>query len=179
MDHAGVYVWPSDEQKLLLEAGLLDGQRAIDAFGAWRSRVRLEDDFSSSTARLLPLAYENLHALGVDDPIMQRLKGVYRHTWYSTNRLLHAAAPVVSALVEAEVPVLLTKGVPLALGYYRNLALRPMADVDVVVPQSFLDKALGILESQGWRGPRPEPEVRRFRHAIGWVGPREQELDIH
>jgi hypothetical protein len=179
MDHAGVYVWPSDEQQLLLEAGLLDGQRAIDAFRAWRSRVRLEDDFTLATARLLPLAYENLHRLGVADPIMQRLKGVYRHTWYGTNRLLHAAATAISALVEAEVPVLLTKGVPLALTYYNNLALRPMADVDVVVPSPFLDKALGILESEGWHGPWPEPEVRRFRHAIGWVGPRGQELDIH
>ena len=179
MTHDGVYVWPSEEQQLLLEAGLLDGQRAIDAFHAWRSRVKLEDDFSPATARLLPLAYENLHRLGVDDPIMQRLKGVYRHTWYSTNRLLHAAAPVVSTLVEKDIPVLITKGVPLALAYYRNLALRPMADVDVVVPEPFLEKALGILKAQGWRGPWPELEVRRFRHAIGWVGPKGQEFDIH
>jgi hypothetical protein len=53
MKHAGVYVWPSSEQQLLLEAGLLDRQRAVDAFQVWRNRVRLEDDFSAATLRLL------------------------------------------------------------------------------------------------------------------------------
>src|SRR5512134_956897 len=107
MSHRHVYVWPSTEQRLLLEAGLLDGHRAVDAFHAWRDSVRLEDDFSTATMRLLPLAYHNLHRLGVEDPLMQRLKGVYRHSWYRTNRVLHAAAPVVRQLAAAGIPVLL------------------------------------------------------------------------
>ena len=179
MTHAGVHVWPSSEQQLLLEAGLLDGKRAIDAFLAWRSRVRLEDDFNTATARLLPLVYDNLHPLGVDDPIMQRLKGVYRHTWYGTHRLFHAVAPAVAALAESGIPVLLTKGAPLATSYYRNPALRPMTDVDVVVPASSLDSALGILASLGWRGDWPEPGARRFRHATQQFGPDGAELDLH
>jgi hypothetical protein len=174
-----VYVWPSSEQRLLLEAGLLEGQRAITAFHAWRSRVRLEDDFSAATVRLLPLVYHNLHELGVTDPLMQRLKGVYRHSWYGTHRLLHAVAPVVARFASAGIPVLLTKGVPLALSYYRNPALRPMADVDVVVPPARLEEALGVLDSLGWRGGWPDDDARRYRHAVQSLGPDGAELDLH
>lgn len=179
MDHAAMYLWPTGEQRLLLEAGLFSGQRAIDAFHAWRSRVQLEDDFSVETLRLLPLVYHNLHELGVSDPIMPRLKGVYRHSWYRTNRLMHATAPVIAALSGAGIPVLLTKGVPLALSYYRNPALRPMADVDVVVPHARLDEALGILARHGWRGEWPESDMRRFRHARQSWGPGDAEVDLH
>jgi len=178
-DHAGQYVWPSSEQQLLLKAGLLDEQHAVDAFHTWRSRVRLEDDFSAATIRLLPLVYHNLHELGVDDPLMRRLKGVYRHSWYGTHRLLHSVEPVIAELASADIPVLLTKGVPLALSYYRNPALRPMADVDVVVPEPRLSQALGVLASLGWRGERPEGEALRFRHAVQVFGPDGAELDLH
>lgn len=173
------YLWPSAEQRRLLEAGLLDGRRAIDAFHAWRGGVRLEDDFRSGTVRLLPLVYHNLHALGVNDPLMQRLKGVYRHSWYRTNRVLHAAAPAVAGLASAGIPVLMTKGVPLAFSYYRNPALRPMADVDVVVPLVRLDEALGVLAALGWRGEWPDGDARRFRHAWPSFGPGGGQLDLH
>lgn len=179
MKHAGVFVWPSSEQQLLLEAGLFDRRRAIDAFQVWRNRVRLEDDFSAATLRLLPLVYHNLHELGVDDPLMRRLKGVYRHSWYGTHRLLHAVAPVVAELASVDIPVLLTKGVPLALSYYRNPALRPMADVDVVVPQARLAQASGVLASLGWRGQWPEGDALRFRHAMQVFGPDGAQLDLH
>ena len=179
MKHVGVYVWPSSEQQLLLEAGLLDGKRAIDAFHAWRNRVSLEDEFSAATVRLLPLVYHNLHALGVDDPVMQRLKGVYRLAWYRLNRLFHAVGPAVAALARSEIPVLLIKGVPLGARYYPNPTLRPMNDVDVVVPISSLDKSLGVLSSMGWRGSWPEPDDRRFRHAIQLFGPDGGEFDLH
>jgi hypothetical protein len=110
---------------------------------------------------------------------MRRLKGVYRHSWYGTHRLLHAIAPVIAELSSAEIPVLLTKGVPLALSYYRNPALRPMADVDVVVPQARLAQASGVLTSLGWRGQWPEGEALRFRHAMQVLGPDGTQLDLH
>jgi hypothetical protein len=179
MDQDHGYLWPSVEQRLLLEAGLFDDRRAIDAFHAWRDRVRLEDDFSPATMRLLPLVYHNLHELGVSDPLMHRLKGVYRHSWYRTHRLLHAAEPVIAALAAADIPVLMTKGVPLAFTYYRNPALRPMADVDVVVPEVRLDAALGIMATLGWRGEWPDGDTRRFHHARQSFGPDGAELDLH
>ncbi len=173
------YVWPSGEQRWLLEAGLFDGQRAVDAFNAWRDQVKLEAEFSEATVRLLPLVYHNLHRLGVSDPLMQRLKGVYRHSWYRTNRVMHAAAPVVRQIAASGIPVLLTKGAPLAVSYYRNAALRPMADVDVVVPPSRFDDALGAMAAMGWVGARPEGDTLRFRHSVPCFGSDGAELDLH
>jgi hypothetical protein len=178
-NHGAVYLWPSGEQLLLLRAGLLDGQAAVDAFNAWRSRVRLEDDFSYATSRLLPLAYHNLHALGVDDPLMPRLKGVYRHSWYMTQRLMHAVQPAVDALDRAGVPVLMTKGMPLALTYYRNPALRPMSDADIVVPRVHLERTLDVLSVLGWHGSRPDDEAIRHRHAVQLFNADGREIDVH
>lgn len=173
------YVWPSADQQQLLDAGLLQGQRAMDAFEAWRASVRLEDDFSPATVRLLPLVYQNLHALGVQDPLLQRLKGVYRHSWYATHRLLYTTAPVIAALTAAGIPVMLIKGVPLAMGYYPNPAARPMSDIDVVIPPPVLNDALGVLARLGWRGPWPDPDLIHFRHAVQRFGPSGGELDLH
>lgn len=174
------HLWPSDEQRLLLEAALLEGDRAVAAFRAWRNTVRLEAEFSRGSFRLLPLVYHSMLRLGVDDPLMGRLKGVYRRSWYETHQLFHRAQPVVTRLAAAGIDVMLIKGAPLALSYYRNLALRPMSDLDVAVPQDRLHDALGVLKDLGWRLARePDADMVRFRHAVQCFGADGGELDLH
>lgn len=174
------HLWPSDEQRLLLEAALLEGDRAVAAFRAWRNTVRLEAEFSRGSFRLLPLVYHSMLRLGVDDPLMGRLKGVYRRSWYETHQLFHRAQPVVARLAAAGIDVMLSKGSPLALSYYRNLALRPMSDLDVAVPQDRLHDALGVLKDLGWRLARePDADMVRFRHAVQCFGADGGELDLH
>lgn len=173
-------LWPSDEQRLLLEAALFEGDRAVAAFRSWRNTVRLEAEFSRGSFRLLPLVYHSMLRLGVDDPLMGRLKGVYKRSWYDTHQLVHRAQPVVARLVAAGIDVMLTKGAPLALSYYRNLALRPMSDVDLAVPQHRLHDALSMLRNLGWRAVRePDGDMLRFRHAVQCFGPAGGELDLH
>ncbi len=174
------YLWPSTEQRLLLDAALLEDDRAIDAFRAWRKTVRIDDDFSYGSLRLLPLVYHNMLRRGVDDPLMGRLKGVYRHAWYKSHQLFHRTQPVVAGLAARGIDVLLLKGAPLVLSYYRNHALRPMADVDLAVPRDRLDEALGVLRALGWRFARePEPDMIRFHHALQCLGPEGGEIDLH
>jgi hypothetical protein len=174
------HLWPSDEQRMLLDAALLDGDRAREAFRAWRATVQLEAEFSRGSYRLLPLVYHNMLRLGVTDPVMGRLKGVYRRSWYETHQLFHRARPVVKRLADAGIPVMLVKGAPLALAYYGNVALRPMADVDIAIPQRALHEALGILRELGWKfSDDPEHEMVQFRHAVQCFGPDRTELDLH
>ncbi len=181
-DDRGVsgHLWPSAEQRLLLDAALRDGAPAFAAYRTWRARVDLDAEFGYHTLRLLPLVYDNLQRQGLRDPLMGRLKGVYRRAWYETHRLLHQVRPVVAALVEDGVPLLLLKGAPLVLDYYGNHALRPMADVDLVVTPGDLDRALAVLRSLGWRTPvEPDADVLRFRHAVQCLGPGGAEMDLH
>jgi hypothetical protein len=121
-----------------------------------------------------------MHRRGVHHPLMGRLKGVYRRAWYESHQLFHRVQPVVARLAANGIEVLLMKGAPLVLSYYRNHALRPMADVDLAVPRNRLDEALGILTSLGWRFVRePEPDMIRFHHALQCFGPEGGEIDLH
>ena len=173
-------LWPSREQLFLLHAATGDGDEPVAAYRSWREGIDLDDDFGWDILRLLPLVYHNLHRLGFDDPLMGRLKGVYRRAWAETNQLFHKVRPTIEALTEEGLDVLLLKGMPLALSYYRNHALRPMTDVDVVVPFRQAKEATRVLATLGWRFSRPVGrDMLRFHHAVQCFGPDGAELDLH
>ena len=174
------HLLPNAQQMLLLTAALESNRRGIDAFRAWRDSVNLNDEFGWDALRLMPLVYSNLSAVGVTDPLMGRLKGVYRRAWYQTHTLFRRTGPAVAALAAAGMDVLLFKGAPLALGYYRNHALRPMTDVDVCVRPSSATRAVEILRDHGWR-PRCEmtSDLLRYRHALQFVHSDGGEMDLH
>ena len=172
-------LWPTDEQRLLLAAGLLPGERAEVAFRAWRSRIDPDGEFGWNTLRLLPLVYQNLHAQRVTDSLMARLKGMYRRAWCETHQLFHQTAPVVARLAQ-ECEVLLLKGVPLVLSYYRNYALRPMADLDIWIRRSQRSRAIEILQAEGYVMTEDlSDDAMRFRHAIDFVRPGGGCIDLH
>jgi hypothetical protein len=173
-------LWPTAQQELLLTAALADGQVAVDAFRAWRAGTDLDDHLDRGSFRVLPLLFHNLHRLGVRDPLMGRLRGMYRLVWYENHALFNETKLVVAALEKNGIATLLVKGVPLTFIYYRNHALRPMADIDIVVRRSDARRALALLESLGWRdNVAPSDADFEFRHALGLLGPKNRELDLH
>ena len=173
-------LWPSREQQLLLEAALCPGERGIAAFHDWRARVAPEHEFDWNVLRLLPLVYHNLHGQGVRDPLMARLRGVYRRVWCENHRLFHAVAPMIERLAANGCELLLLKGAPLVLSYYRNHALRPMADIDLVVRGHQLQAALDVLRDQGYRSARAvTSDLLRFMHAVPFVHPDGGQIDLH
>lgn len=56
---------------------------------------------------------------------------------------------VLTALEAANIPVILLKGMHLALGFYENPALRPMTDIDLLVPRRDLEQVVAILPGLG------------------------------
>ena len=174
------HLWPTPEQRLLLRAALLEGEAAIDAYREWRQRVDVDADFNWQSQRLMPLVYHNLSRQEGGDPLMPRLKGVYRRAWYETHQLFQRTAPAVAALAAAGIDVLLLKGAPLVLTYYGNHALRPMSDIDVCVPHAEAARAVTVLQGLGWR-PTSAPVADRYRffHALQFVHPDGGELDLH
>jgi len=179
-DEADGHLWPDAEQRLLLDAALADGATARDAYREWRARTDVDAEFGPAVVRLMPLVYRNLTRLGVDDALLGRLKGVYRRAWYETHQVMERSRPAVEALVARGMDVLLLKGAPLVLAYYRNHALRPMSDLDLCVRPDRATEAVAALTSLGWR-PTAEPDSDRFRfcHALQFVHPAGGELDLH
>ena len=158
--------WPTNTQEELLRAALFDADEAKSAWRRWRCELPLED-IDPASLRLLPLAYRNLTSLGVEDPAMVRLKGVYRLTWAQNQLLFREASSLLRRLREAEVPTLLLKGAALTALHYRDAGVRPMGDLDLLVPFERAAKACRVLERSSWIPAIERPErLTRMTHNV-------------
>jgi hypothetical protein len=137
----------ADEQ--LLAAALLSGDRARRAWAQWSAHADL-DAVDDTRHALLPQLYRNLASLGVDDPLVERLAGVYRHTWVHNQLLLRRTAPALAALRGAGVEALLTGPVALALTVYPDVGARPVHAPELLVPPRSAGRALRVLRGEGW-----------------------------
>ena len=149
--------WPDGKQAHLLRAAVGPSDRARAAFEAWRAATDIDAPVDGGTYRLLPLLYARLTKLGIDDPLNGRLKGVYRRAFYENNRLFGGVAPAIAALEQAGIKTMLLKGAPIALECYASHAMRPMADLDLVVRSSNAEPARRILASLGWMPTSKHP----------------------
>jgi len=173
-------LFPSREQSLVLSAALGDGPAALRAYDAWLATVDIEREFDREVFRLIPLLYDNLRRLGHRDALTGRLKGTYRLAWAKNHRLFEETRPVLDGFLAAGLRVMVLKGAPLALNYYGNPAVRPMSDIDFIVPGGQVGQAAAILEGLGYRPWRDlDADLRRFRHAVGFKAAEQREVDLH
>lgn len=176
--------WPTAEQRLLLRAALLEGASAVAAWREWRQRVDL-DGIDEASGRLLPQLARNLSLLGVEDPILPRLRGVRRRVWTQNTERLIETASLVRMLEEAGVATMVLKGAALATLYYPDRGLRPMTDTDVLVPTRQARPVMALLMERGWTPEGWIPEARRpeltlgVHHAHEFRHPSGQSLDLH
>lgn len=172
-------LWPSLAQEQLLKAAFGNEEEARKAFRAWRQEVDLDGDLGYPALRLLPLVYDNLQRLGLEDPLLGRLKGVYRRFWCENQALFFAMHPLLLRLREAGIDLLLLKGAALVLSYYRNHALRPMADFDLAVRTEDLPRAVALLKESGWTvGSELSADGQQFFHATQCLH-GELQMDVH
>jgi hypothetical protein len=141
--------WPSRAQELMLRAALLPPREALAAWEALRPAFD-PDRLEPGGRRLLPLLGAALARLGIDDPVVARL-GAERRAVLERNHVLFAAArPLIETLRGAGIDTLVLKGGALARTRYADPGLRPMADVDVLVPTARAQEAIGVLAGAGW-----------------------------
>ncbi|BCX04515.1 MAG: hypothetical protein KatS3mg053_2453 [Candidatus Roseilinea sp.] len=177
---------PSPTHELLLKAGLLQDERALQAWRAWTAHVRLPDDpVDGGAFRLLPLVYHNLIALGFHDPSLTLLKGIHRRTWFENQLRLRSLAGLLDRFHQAGIPTLVLKGAALALRYYADVGLRPMDDVDVLIPTERAREAIALLHRWGWR-EKPYREMRQVddnviaaRHSWEFSNEAGDRVDLH
>jgi Uncharacterised nucleotidyltransferase len=174
-------VRPDELDLLLLKAALSDGDEARGAWQKASRRIASISQLKGSTYRLLPLLYRNLSGQGVDDPELERLKGVYRHSWYANHMLFHEAGVLLSLLEQADIDTMVLKGGALARLYYSAPGTRPMGDVDVLVRRRQVRQAIDVLEQNGWKLDAAGP-IEGFlptHHSCGCSHPRGRNLDLH
>ena len=149
-------------------------------FSLWRNSIDFETELGGGAFRLLPLLYYRYRNICPDDELMARLKGIYRNSWSKNNILIYAADPALRILLENNLRVILLKGLPLAFGYYKNLALRPMADVDLLIPHQQREEAVNLLVKNGYRIKEDAPLHYIYRALRSVTLVKEQiEIDLH
>jgi hypothetical protein len=171
--------WPSQEQELLLIAALAEGQTGLAAWERWSKLIGFDGlcRIDEASRRLTPLLYHNLSRLRVQHPLIPRLKNIYFRTWYENHLLLRRLESVLDSLTREGVSTIVLKGVPLALSVYQDIGLRPMDDVDIMVPTNQADRATNILRQHCF-----EPlggEMPFGRHAHPHVHPNGTQVDLH
>ena len=176
--------WPTLQQELLLRAVLLEGDEATQAWLDWRSAVDLEV-LDLRSWRLWPQLYHKLHSLGVQDPLMSRLKSAYQVTWYRNQMRLSDLGRLLDSLHGAGMETMLLKGVALAQLHYEDPALRPMNDGDVLVHTEQAAEAVELVTSLGWQ---PVAQVARLlttknytvlKAGAGFRHPDSAAIDLH
>jgi hypothetical protein len=177
--------WPNPEQELLLQAALFQGERSINAWHLWKTTTKIETrPIDLCSFQLLPLLYQKLKLQGVEDPLVEKFKGVYRLNWYKNQRLFHMMVGLLQFFHQANIKTMILKGAALSFLYYRDHGLRTMADADVLVPTKKVFEAIKMLGCLGWT-PKPMPSggftdgFLTIRHSQAFQNGAGQEFDLH
>ena len=172
--------WPNRAQELLLRAALLPREPALDAWDEWRRSVNL-DVIDYGSHRMVPQLYRNLQRLGVKDPLMDRLKGVYRYYLYKNEILMHRIGSLLAAFEEAGIETMVLKGAALIQLYYRESGLRPMLDADVLVHTHHAEQAMEVLARMQWKPlSYMQPQMRiPIVHSTPFEDEGGRQMDLH
>ena len=173
--------WPNKDQELLLRTCLLRDKEASIAWQAWRSRIDF-DTLDPGSNRLIPLLYYNLSQLGLEDPLMKRMKGIYRYYWAQNQLLFHHAAVILDAFQQNKIETMLLKGGALVLLHYDDYGLRPMGDIDILIPPDKAKLAINLLLDANWQMKAEWMTVEKTlkRSSAGaFVNDHGGEIDLH
>ena len=163
----------------LLRAGLFEGEGAGNAWDRWL--LAGGSPPSGPARRLLPLAEWNLRRLGIlAAGTATGRPGTVEEAWVQQEGIADAAASLIGSLSRVVSRVVVIKGLALAAHVYPHRALRPMGDVDLLVPEGEFGAAVGCLEAEGWRAVAREPASRMLHlHGQAFAGPAPMEVDLH
>lgn len=159
---------PTPQQRLLLQATLGEDAIALAAWEAWKTQIDIEH-LDEGSYLLLPRLYQRLKALGVDDPLVHRCKGVYRHVWSRNQLKLRELSALVQVLRAAQVEPMLLWGAAFILQPGEDTGICRADDSALGVRFAEMPQALAALQSAGWVPTQTKAAelLRSHQHAIG------------
>jgi len=103
------------------------------------------------------------------DSARRSLRSMYSQTWIQNQEVIQELDVFTALFDKAEIPAVVIKGACFALTVYADIGLRPMGDLDLLVPESKLSEAVRIAKSLGYMdlGPEASPGLNDLlNHAI-------------
>jgi hypothetical protein len=182
VDSSAESPFPNASQELLLKSALMGKKIAIQSWREWRKTVDFELDVDHGSFRLLPLAYHNLSSFDYsDDLVAGRLKGIYRQAWIKNQQLFFKTANVLTLLKNAGIQTVVLKGIALTELVYKNHGIRPMSDMDILVPYQEAKHAIGVLKDAGFvvESEHLLEHNLEYGRSIAFTDNDETEIDLH
>src|ERR1700683_4642008 len=126
-------------QLLLLRAALLECPEAVEAAEEWfaSGRDAAEPGFSwleQGSRRLLPLVYRNVKE-ALPPELRETLRRVSLQYWADNQKLFRRLEERLTWFHANGIPTVVLKGAALSVLHYRDKGIRPMSDVDILVPE--------------------------------------------
>ena len=176
-------------QFLLLRAALLQGRAAAEAAENW---VALLQDgqgdglqrLDLASRRLLPLVYRSVKEF-IPAQLREKLRLVHHEYWADNQKRFWHLQQLLPWFESNGFPTMVLKGMALSILYYRDMALRPMSDLDILVPEDHAAEVVGRLIGKGWTSDYYLPSAPKERyfyrhtHAIPLRHPDYGDLDLH
>ena len=160
---------------------LLDSKLTPLSASDWDALIQLANRHKAS-----PLLYQQLKGLAPDTrvpaSVLQELREIYLQSAIRNMHLYRELTPVLTALRDADIPVIVLKGARLAEIVYDNIALRPMGDVDLLVPKNHLQRAADTLTALGYEPLKPysiDVDVAVLHHLTPFIKPNGIKIEIH
>ena len=115
---------------------------------------------------LSPLLYTHLRAAGVSIPtaVKQELRSRSMHHLVANQVRTRVLCDILSAYETVRIPVLVLKGAALSHIIYPDISLRPMSDLDLLVPASEAHRAQQVLADLGFDVPPYSDSMPHHRH---------------
>jgi len=107
------------------------------------------DAINENTQRIMPSIFLNLRN-HTDVPDFARMRGAFKYAWSRTTEMLHSGRNLFLALNEAGIDYRILKGAAIQVVSNR-LGSRTMADIDVLIAASDVDRLIEVMAEQGFR----------------------------
>lgn len=137
----------------------------------WERLVQL-----AASHRVAALVAKHLSHCDAVDTVPQAalsgLRGIYEANAYLYLRSKAELCQLLRLLHEAEIPVVVLKGMVLAQLLYRDVALRPMGDIDILVKEEHLDQTYSMICQDLGYSSGLSPEIERAEKAAHRHCPR-------
>jgi hypothetical protein len=137
---------------------------------------------------LAPLLYWILSKSGkfssIPETARNTLRGMYSATWMNNQLILRELETFARAFKQVGIPLLALKGACYALTIYPDIGLRPMGDLDVLIPAAMRSEAVRIARSLGYGDTEPEAtpgldELLGHHDGLQKAGSPSISLEIH
>ena len=156
-------------------------EEAGPAWEEWNKLVDFEGYLDNGSFRLLPLLYKNLLNHKIQSSHIHRLRNVYLQSWYKNHKLFYESAAIILFLKNNGIPTIVLKGASLIALAYKDVGIRPMSDIDILVHYSQAATTIELLKSAGWKAVHEEYLAYNLKYGCSMMFKREDdfELDLH